>query len=54
MGDAVRERVTLDETLKADLLVTSCPFCCINLGDASRQTQLLPVSDLTEIVAEAS
>jgi len=38
---------------KADLLVTSCPFCCINLGDASRQAQLLPVSDLTEIVAEA-
>ena len=38
---------------KADLLVTSCPFCCVNLGDASRQAQLLPVSDLTEIVAEA-
>lgn len=38
---------------KADLLVTSCPFCYINLGDASRQAQLLSVSDLTEIVAEA-
>jgi len=38
---------------KADLLVTSCPFCCLNLDDAGRQAQLLPVSDLTEIVAEA-
>jgi heterodisulfide reductase subunit D len=38
---------------KADLLVTSCPFCCLNLDEVSRQAQLLPVSDLTEIVAEA-
>ena len=38
---------------EADLLVTSCPFCCINLTDASHQAQLLPVSDLTEIIAEA-
>lgn len=38
---------------KADLLVTSCPFCCLNLDQASRQAQLLPVSDLTEIIAEA-
>jgi Fe-S oxidoreductase len=38
---------------KADLLVTSCPFCCLNLDDAGHQAQLLPVSDLTEIVAEA-
>jgi heterodisulfide reductase subunit B len=38
---------------KADLLVPSCSFCCLNLDDAGRQAQLLPVSDLTEIVVEA-
>jgi len=46
-------RIEEAATTKADLLVTSCPFCCLNFDEAGRQTQLLPVSDLTEIVAEA-
>jgi heterodisulfide reductase subunit D len=37
----------------ADALVTCCPFCEMNLNDASQRGEALPVSDLVELVAES-
>jgi heterodisulfide reductase subunit D len=41
------------EKLGAETLVSSCPFCKRNLGDASRKRGGMEVRDLSELLAEA-
>jgi len=46
------ERIRDAERVKADVLVTACPFCLLNLKDAAKQVNSkLEILDITELFA---